>query len=390
LGITAPVRAADAILAQGSRLEGGNSRTRLVVDLSGAAQPTVFTLANPYRVIIDLPDVVFPSDMKAEEGGKGLISAYRFGLIAPGRSRIVIDSARPVAVEKLDVAASSGGEGSQLLLDLVPVSRSTFLKEAAKLGTAPQQAPAVEAQPPADQADRRPIITIDPGHGGIDSGARARSGEEEKDVVLKFGLALRDKLMATGRYRVVMTRDDDSFVALQQRVRMAREKQANLFISIHADSISARSRGVRGATIYTLSERASDRQAEKLAEKENRADLIAGVDLTEEPDEVAGILIELAHRETKVFSSRFAQTLMSSVKDAMQMNTNPVRSAGFMVLKAPDVPSVLLELGYMSSKDDIKLLTSQAWRDSASQSMVSAIDAFFGTGSVAAPAPDAN
>jgi N-acetylmuramoyl-L-alanine amidase len=160
-------------------------------------------------------------------------------------------------------------------------------------------------------------------------------------------------------------------------VQIAREAGADLFISVHADSIASDPFGVRGATVYTLSEKASDAEAARLAEKENRADIIAGVDLAAATDEVADILIDLARRETKAFSTRFAITLVGSVKKAMRLNKNPMRSASFVVLKAPDVPSVLLELGYMTSRDDLKLLMSGEWRENVAEAMVKAIDGYF-------------
>ncbi|MFC5069001.1 N-acetylmuramoyl-L-alanine amidase [Flaviflagellibacter deserti] len=357
-----------------TRLEGDLNRTRLSVLLGAQIEPSIFTLPDPYRVIIDLPNVLFHAEDQTGHPARGLVSTYRYGLIAPGRSRIVIDTPGPVAVDSMKQSRTS--DGIRLDIDLVATSRDAFVKAATRQRAEVEVPPKPDA-PTADAGDKRPVIVIDPGHGGIDMGAHGQDGEQEKKVVLDFGLALRAKLDATGRYRVVMTRDDDRFIALADRVRVAREAGAQLFVSIHADSISDPF-GVRGATVYTLSDRASDAEAEKLAEKENRADVIAGVDLTSEPDEVAGILIDLARRETKAFSARFAQNLVISVKGAVRLNKNPNRSAGFMVLKAPDVPSVLLELGYMSNRDDLKLLTSEEWRNTASGAMVAAVDRFFG------------
>ncbi|MGQ4272811.1 N-acetylmuramoyl-L-alanine amidase [Terrihabitans sp. B22-R8] len=374
------VLSAEPIVAQAARLEGDDARTTLVVDLAARVEPQTFTLASPYRVVVDLPDVVFNTASSVpQQNAKGLVSAYRYGLIAPGRSRVVLDSEKPLGIDRVRVEELESG-GARVSLDLVAISHVAFMKNAARARSDNERVPAEKVEPAEGREAHKPLIAIDPGHGGIDPGARSRTGEHEKDVVLAFARTLKQRLLATGRYRVLMTRDTDTFIALGQRVRMARDNQANLFLSIHADSISDTA-GVRGATIYTLSERASDREAERLAEKENKADLIAGVDLTEEPDEVAGILIDLAHRETKVFSSRFAKTLHGSIDGAMRLNNNPLRSAGFTVLRAPDVPSALLELGYMSSKDDIKLLTSQSWRERASQAVVRAVDDFFGSSS---------
>jgi N-acetylmuramoyl-L-alanine amidase len=360
------------VLATGTKLGGDSARTTLTVELTGPAHPHVFTLADPYRVIIDLPDVVFGTAPLAHEE-RGLVSAYRYGLIAPHRSRIVIDASEPVRAGHRFTEAA-GGQPAKLVIELTATSRSAFLHEMQA------KAPAELPPPPkieSDATDKRPVVIIDPGHGGIDTGAKGANGEEEKTVVLDFAHTLKSKLAAAGRYRVVMTREDDSFIALADRVKIARENGARLFLSIHADSLS-NPFGVRGATVYTLSEKASDAEAERLAENENRADIIAGVNLTEEPDEVADILIDLARRETKVFSVRFASNLVGSARKAMRMNKNPQRAAGFLVLKAPDVPSALLELGYMTSKEDLNLMQSQPWRDKAAGALVEAIDEFFG------------
>src|SRR5262249_3592814 len=202
--------------------------------------------------------------------------------------------------------------------------------------------------------------------------------ENEKDIVLAFALELRDKLEKSGKYQVAMTRSDDRFVPLAERVRMARAQNAALFISIHADALAKNEGDARGAAIYTLSETASDSESGRLAEAENRADVIAGVDLSAEPDEVADILIDLAQRETKHFSVHFAKTLLSELKTTARMHKHPMKSAGFRVLKAPDVPSVLVELGYVTSRQDLKLLTSDSWRTKATDSIVQAVHTFFG------------
>ena len=218
---------------------------------------------------------------------------------------------------------------------------------------------------------------LDPGHGGIDNGTVAATGVMEKSIVLEFALLLRDQLEKSGKYRVVMTRTDDSFVPLVDRVRMARIRQAALFVSIHADALRKGEGQAQGATVYTLSETASDAEAARLAENENRADVIAGIDLSHEPNDVADILIDLAQRETKVFSAQFAKAVVSNVRKVARVHKHPLKSAGFKVLKAPDVPSVLIELGYVSSTADLKQLTSNTWQARAAGAMVQAIDGFF-------------
>jgi N-acetylmuramoyl-L-alanine amidase len=236
---------------------------------------------------------------------------------------------------------------------------------------------------PAEPQDRRPVVVIDPGHGGIDNGTQA-GGESEKNLVLGFATALRDRLEKTAKYRVVMTRTDDTFIPLADRVRIARNQSAALFISIHADALPRGEGDARGATIYTLSDKASDAEAERLAELENKADAIGGVNLTEEPIEVADILIDLAQRETRTFSNRFARVLKNEMRTAARLHKHPLKSAGFRVLKAPDVPSVLLELGYVSNKSDLEQLVSDNWRSRTVASVAQAIDAFFAKRVVAA------
>ncbi|MCC7481205.1 MAG: N-acetylmuramoyl-L-alanine amidase, partial [Hyphomicrobiales bacterium] len=220
-------------------------------------------------------------------------------------------------------------------------------------------------------------IVLDPGHGGIDPGAISRAGTKEKDVVLSFANVLRQALLASGKYNVVMTRSDDRFVSLKNRVTVAREKNADLFLAIHADTV--RGRDARGVTIYTLSDKASDAEAEALAKRENRADIIGGLDLEAETEEITDILIDLAQRESKNHAMFFSKKAVAQLRPLTLMTGKPLRSAGFMVLKAPDVPSVLLELGFLSSKSDEKLLTSTVWQSKIARAFATAIDSYFAT-----------
>ncbi len=282
---------------------------------------------------------------------------------------------------------AANGQPPRLVIELEEVDRTSFVQSLAhenrpELKPAIADAPAavvpvVASEPPkpAVSADLRPVVVIDPGHGGIDNGTQA-GGEAEKNLVLGFGLALRDRIEKSGKYRVVMTRADDTFIPLNDRVKIAHNQSAALFVSIHADALPRREGDAQGATIYTLSDKASDAEAERLAEAENKADAIGGVNLTEEPTEVADILIDLAQRETRTFSNRFARLLMGEMKNTVRMHKHPLKSAGFRVLKAPDVPSVLIELGYVSNKGDLEHLVSENWRSRTVGSMAQAIDAF--------------
>jgi N-acetylmuramoyl-L-alanine amidase len=294
-----------------------------------------------------------------------------------GGSRIVLDLVKPARVEKAFVVDSTESAPARLVLELVATDRENFLRKVAlDQRFAHEQAPPLREQPSAS-SDARPLIVLDPGHGGIDTGTKGPTGQMEKDIVLDFAKRLREKIESAGKYRALLTRSDDSFVPLAERVRFAREAGAALLISIHADSLPRREGDAQGATVYTLSETATDPAAARLAEQENRADVIAGVDLKEQPDDVADILIDLAQRETKTFSVQFAGKLIATLKQTARLHKEPIKSAGFRVLRAPDVPSVLVELGYVSNKDDLQSLSSDSWRDRTANAMAAAIDGFF-------------
>ncbi|MGZ5873660.1 MAG: N-acetylmuramoyl-L-alanine amidase [Bradyrhizobium sp.] len=385
-----PVATSNFPIASDVRLAGDSKQTRFILDLDQPISFHAFPLADPYRVIVDFPQVSFQLPPGVGSAGRGLIKAFRYGLVMPGGSRIVFDLTGPARIANSYVLAAANGQPPRLVLELEEVDRTTFV-QSLSAGSRPELRPAivdtkeaavpaaakVEAAPtPAAAPDSRPVIVIDPGHGGPDNGTQSGS-ESEKNLVLGFALALRDRIEKSGKYRVAMTRTDDTFIPLADRVRIARNQSAALFVSIHADALPRRDGDAQGATIYTLSERASDAEAERLAEAENKADAIGGVNLTEEPTEVADILIDLAQRETRTFSHRFARILMGEMKTTTRMHKRPLKSAGFRVLKAPDVPSVLIELGYVSNKDDLEHLVSENWRSRTAGSVAHAIDAFF-------------
>jgi len=370
-------------------------------------------MTDPYRVIIDLPEVSFQLPPGSGSDGFGLVTQYRFGIIGEGKSRVVLDTDGPVLIANSFLMKPEGGNPARIVVDLIRTDEANFNKVRAAEPQAESAPGAAHSSPPGSQQsqadpdlakdivkprpkpgsgdaveiakkpqppirdDGRRLIVIDPGHGGIDPGAVGVDGIREKDVVLAFGQALRDRLQALGKYEVVMTRDDDRFVTLRDRVRVARDHQADLFVAIHADTI--RGQSARGATIYTLSDKASDAEAEALAQKENRADIIAGVNLAAENEEVTDILIDLAQRETKHHSLAFARKAVGQLKSVTQLTGRPMRSAGFVVLKAPDVPSILLELGYLSSRADVRLLTTEKWQSEVAGALAKAIDGYFST-----------
>lgn len=364
-------------VATDARLGGDESRTRFVMDVSRKIDLHAFALADPHRVVVDIPQVTFQLPPKTGENGRGLIKAYRFGLVMQGGSRLVFDLAKPALVEKAFVVDATAEAPARLVLDLVATDRESFLRRIAVENAQVRAEPPHESSLAAKDNDLRPLVALDPGHGGIDNGSKAPSGELEKDIVLSFALRLRDQIEKTGKYRVLLTRTDDTFVALAERVRMARNAGASLLVSIHADALPHGEGDAQGASIYTLSDTATDSETARLAEKENRADVIAGVDLKAEPDDVAGILLDLAERETKGFSLRLAQKLVGELKTATVLHKKPLKSAGFRVLRAPDVPSVLIELGYVSNRADLHSLLSEAWRGRTAETMAQAIDSFF-------------
>jgi N-acetylmuramoyl-L-alanine amidase len=382
----APSAVSEPPVASDARIAGDETQTRLIVDLSHKIDMRAFTLPDPYRVVIDIPQVNFRLSPKTGERGRGLIKAFRYGLVMRGGSRIVIDLSGPVRVAKAFVLDPVDGQPARMVVDLTPVDRDTFMRAAAidnHLTRSPD--PRRQDRDAARPADPRPLVVLDPGHGGIDNGTRARSGELEKDLVFEFSTMLRDKLEKAGKYRVAMTRTEDSFVPLADRVRFARLRGAQLFISIHCDALARGDGEAEGATVYTLSDQASDAEAQRLADAENRADVIAGVNLAAEPSDIADILIDLAQRETKAFSGQFARTLVNELRSTAHLHKRPLKSAGFRVLKAPDVPSVLVELGYVSNAGDLKELVSESWRAHAGDAMVRAVNAYFVTRLAGAP-----
>lgn len=361
--------------------------TRLSIDLSAPTTLHAALTENPDRLVIDLPEINFQLDSAAgrpEPQGSGSVRAFRFGLVGPGRSRVVLDLASPAAVRRAEVVSIAGGDPSRLVVELAPTDRASF-HEAVRAGSA-AAVPAAPARPNLDATPGRTTLVIDPGHGGIDPGASGLGGVLEKDVVLAFSAALAARLSADGRYRVVLTRHDDSFVSLDDRLRIARDSDAALLLSVHADSLADGS--VAGATVYTSSDRASDAEAARVAADENRADALAGAAEPAAPPDVSDILFDFARRETRTYAHQFQHTLTGYWAKVAHLNRNPERSAGFKVLQAPDVPSVLLELGYLSSGDDSRSLSSPAWRTRVADGVAAAVDAFF-AGRVPPRAPGA-
>jgi N-acetylmuramoyl-L-alanine amidase len=373
--------AAEASLrAVGYKMTGDATRMRIVINFDREPELRWFLLRGPNRLVIDLPKTVFAieaTDLKA----RGLIRSVRLGDVEDGRSRMVLTAKGPFLVDNLEILENDDGNGYRVAADLSASSAREF--EAALAVQAETTGSTVStdkgdriAKPSADPAHRFTVV-IDPGHGGIDGGAEGVTGAVEKDVTLAFAKGLRDQLLATGRYDVFLTRETDEFLRLDERVRIARQHEADLFISIHADTISLK--GIRGATVYTVADKASDPEAQALADRENLSDQLAGIEIKDDNQEVADILIDLIRRETHTFSLRFAHTLVGELSSTVGLINHPHREAGFRVLKAPDVPSVLVELGYLSNPKDEAQLLDPKWRDKAGQSIVNAVALFAAT-----------
>lgn len=363
---------APRLIAFAARVAGDAHRTRIVIDFDKKPDAAIHYVASPARILVDLPATAFAfSDGDLDP--RGLFSHVRYGAMGPGRSRIVLTADSPVRVDLDQVIKSPSGTGFRLVLDVTTTTPDEFAKILKGQSWSPET-----VDTSTDQAiaagplrTRGPFtVVVDPGHGGIDSGAVGVNGTLEKTVTLAFGKALAAKLKERG-IRVFLTRDDDTFLSLGDRVAFGRAHGASLFISIHANSISQDS--IRGATVYTLSDKASDHLAQVIAERENESDEIAGVSFKDEPKGVADILVDLTRRETQVFSIGLADKIVSSFDGNILLINNPHRYAGFRVLMAADVPSVLVELGYLSNPADEKLLNDPAWQTKVASLLVQSI-----------------
>jgi N-acetylmuramoyl-L-alanine amidase len=384
-----------APVAVAARLVDADGFEKLTFDLSAPVEGRAFALADPDRIVVDMPEVNFQIDPDVGRSASdkplgAIVKSFRFGRFAAGKSRIVINLNGPARVERIaTLPIVTGGQAARLQIDLKRCEPAVFqqsVKEA--------EQPAAKNETPSTDADSAsaagpPVIVLDPGHGGVDGGAYGPKGVVEKTLVYAFAQELQQKLQASGRYKIVMTRNGDEFVSLGDRVKIARDANAALLISIHADSLQE-SADVSGATVYTLADRASDAEAARIAERENAADQEAGVQSSPDDAGVADILYDLKRRETRVYAHMFSRSVVGEWAGAGRLNHNPERSAGFVVLKAPDFPSVLLELGYLSNPQDVKALTSAEWRGKATSALATAIDHFFAAQTGAEPKAQAS
>ena len=363
--------------------------TRFVIGLDRKVEYQIFSLANPNRVVVEFPDVKLQLPDMKDGDTVGLVKSFRGGLAAPGKTRVVIDVNQPVVVDSSKIEKTVDGH-VRLALEILPVDSALRrskkgLKQPLGLGAAGLQPPLPKpAQSPRARAAKafKPVIVLDPGHGGMDSGA-TKYGTVEKNVVLSFSHVLRDLLEETGRYKVLMTRDKDIFVELDERLAYGERNSANLFIAIHADYAGKRA---RGATIFTLRDgvakdlkRSNSRRSAEKVLSSNELNAVRRVE--GDTSAVTGILAELAERDverTQERSDVFAKTVIDNMSESTTMRQEPDQQAAFRVLKTAQFPSVLIELAYVSNQQDANNLKSDEWREKVADSIVSAIDNYFG------------
>jgi N-acetylmuramoyl-L-alanine amidase len=358
----------------GVRLGINDNKTRVVLDITKPVPYSAFLLENPYRLVIDLPELEWSVTGDTGSAKRGIVEGLRYGLFRPGNSRIVVDLKGPSRI----VTHGALAKPDRLMFDLQSVPRSKYQarQTVALSNWKPPTAAAIPMPKPRPQDAKKRLVIIDAGHGGVDPGA-VRGRIHEKSITLAVAEEVRRQLEKSQRYRVVMTRNRDIFIELRDRVKIAQENEGDIFISLHADTHPKHD--TRGASIYTLSERASDKEAERLAKKENMVDLVGGVDLTPYSPEVGGFLLDLTRRRTMEESSVFASYLIAQFRKK-KIRMQPIKThrfAGFAVLKAPDVPSVLVELGYLSNTKDRKILRSDGFRKTVGQAVLASLDDYF-------------
>ncbi|WP_416408839.1 N-acetylmuramoyl-L-alanine amidase [Agrobacterium rosae] len=363
------------LVATKARIIGDEARTRIVMEFNQEPEFEVHYLDSPARIVVDFPAVGF-SFPTSDLAPTGLFSDIRFGSMGEGSARLVLTAKKPAQVVIAESKSDDGGKTFRFVLDTEMATKQKFadlLKNQSWQALAPATTASVTTDVmPKTSRQSEFVIAVDAGHGGIDAGAKgAVSGTDEKVITLTFAKQLADRLNKIAGVKAFLTRDDDTFLALSERVTLARQQNANLFISVHADTL--KQKGIRGATVYTISDRASDRMAQALAERENLSDQIAGVAVQHERPEVADILLDLTRRETQAFSVTLAENIVKSFEGQVGLINNPHRYAGFQVLRAHDVPSVLLELGFLSNPDDEKLLLDETWRAKVADTLATAV-----------------
>ncbi|SMX28277.1 N-acetylmuramoyl-L-alanine amidase AmiC precursor [Pelagimonas phthalicica] len=362
----APLRAQD--IGALARYQGGGfdeafwgGETRLNLELSQGVPWRVFTLSDPARLVLDFKEVDWSGANALTMDDSEAVLSMRMGPFRPGWSRLVAELAGPMKVDTASLEIEPHTSTALLHLILVKTDQTEFEALSGMPFDPNWQITKTVVQRAAPKEPGGPkTILLDPGHGGIDPGAQ-RGGLDEADIVLQFAHELQEVLRRTGDYNVAMTRSEDIFVSLEARVAMAHEIGADLFVSLHADALE---QGVaHGATVYTLAAEASDAASAALAERHNRSDLLSGVDLSGSDDRVAQVLLDLARLDNTPRSKSLATHLVGGIKNALgHMHKKPQREASFSVLKSADIPSVLIELGFLSTPQDRKNLQDPVWR----------------------------
>jgi N-acetylmuramoyl-L-alanine amidase len=388
-----PAAAQDLPDVLAARVTSTPERARLILDLSNTTEFAIVSLADPNRIAVDVKAQSVGITTAPPVAGSGMVGSFITRLAEEGRVRTERVLNVPAVVQQAYALEPVGDQPARLVVDLIPTTIDDFAARAASdlansiARTAPSGSSSeaafslrgVESSSPPPVAalpgGSRPLVVIDPGHGGFDSGAEAPGGIREKDITLAFALRLRDTLVASGLFDVALTRDDDTYLTLNQRVDMARENKADLFLSLHADTFQEAT--IRGASIYTRDERASDVLDAVLADGENRRDVVAGFVLPEAKPVVADILLDLMRRQMRQQSYLAAAAIVKAMQPSIALRRFPVRQADFFVLQAPDVPSLLVELGFLSNAKDISNLESDAWRDEVVAAIAKGITDYF-------------
>ncbi|MDR6264602.1 MULTISPECIES: N-acetylmuramoyl-L-alanine amidase [Rhodobacterales] len=355
--------------------DGSGDAVNLKLQLSQPVPYRVFTLDNPPRIVFDFKEIDWTGFDAAKVDQSDVVTGLRFGIFRPGWSRLVLDLAFPVLPEKTEMRVDEERGTAILDVKMTSASQQDFTlrsKQREEDGWALPKATKAGEPKERQLGDRPVVVVIDPGHGGVDGGAE-RDGYEEKDLVLQFARELQEALIRSGRFEAKLTRAEDVFLSLPDRISVARTHGADVFISIHADALAEGS--ATGTTVYTLSSQASSTMAAQLAEQHDRSDLLAGVDLHQQDDQIAAVLMDMAQRETGVRSEMLADMLVNGIAQSVgRIRKRPHLSAGFTVLKAPDIPSVLVELGFMSNKSDLNNLLTERWRKQVVAGIINALD----------------
>ncbi|WP_332693452.1 N-acetylmuramoyl-L-alanine amidase [Devosia sp.] len=362
------------------RVSATPERARLVIDLAAKTEFALVSLSDPDRLAIDVRAATFSvPEPTGKPAGEGIIADYLVEQAAPDRVRTTLTLSAPAQVQQAYVLDPFEGQPARLVVDVIPATAEEFAANVARDAAASATPPVADASTPAGGSElpiaSRPLVVIDPGHGGIDSGAETTNGIKEKDIVLAFALRLQELLVASGRFDVALTREDDTFLRLEERVALARTNKADLFISVHADSFQQSE--IRGASVYTRDENATDVLDKVLADKENKTDVIAGFAMPQMAPEVVDILLDLMRREMRHQSFSAAQAIVHQLEPSVELRRFPVRQAEFFVLQAPDVPSVLLELGFLSNADDMANLLRGEWQDRTADALARGISSYF-------------